>query len=95
MSPELYYFMKLEEEASEVIKETSKCALFGMNNKPPGQDVLNKEICHREINDFLACIEVLNERFGFDFKPNQEQIELKKRKMEAYYKLSCLSVHID
>jgi len=86
MSPELYYFMKLEEESSEVIKEASKCALFGMNNKHPAFDAINKEICHKEINDFLACVEVLNERFGFDFKPDPEQIELKKRQMEVYYK---------
>ena len=95
LSEEQYYLLKLSEEAAEVSQMVSKTIQFGLDEvfAPIGQT--NQERLQNEINDFLAVIEVLNEKFGFSFSADAQKISAKKEKMHAYflYSQECQQSH--
>lgn len=79
-----YYLGLLTEECNEVGQIASKCSRFGLLEQCPSLDQNNKGRLHGEINDFLAVVEVLNEKFEFGFKPDPAAISDKRIKMEKY-----------
>lgn len=79
-----YYLGLLTEECNEVGQISSKCSRFGLLEQCPGLDQNNKARLHGEINDLLAVVEVLNEKFDFGFKPDPVAISDKRIKMEKY-----------
>ena len=54
-----------------------------------GQPFTNAERMHREIDDFMAAVEMLNEECGFGYVPDREKIEAKKLKVNKYAALSA------
>jgi hypothetical protein len=79
-----YYLGKLAEEGSEVAQIALKTQQFGPTEIMPGQPLNNFERCHMELDDLMAVIEVLNERFAFNYVPSPERIMYKRSKMERY-----------
>lgn len=79
-----YYLGKLAEEGSEVAQIALKTQQFGAHEVMPGQPLNNFERCHRELDDFWAMVEELNEKFGFGYVPNRARIEAKKAKVRTY-----------
>lgn len=91
-----YYLTKLAEEAGEIIKAALKTQQFGYKViGPTGISYDNKQDCHNEINDLLAVIEILNEKHGFEFTPNREAIEAKKKKMREFLNYSIGLGNVD
>lgn len=95
MNPNVYYLIKLAEEASEVAKEALKTAQFGPLESMAGTGVDNYSRLRLELADLCACIEVLNERFGLDFIAHTRNsvisdhiLNTKINKMEKWYKHS-------
>ena len=84
-----HYLTKLAEEGSEVVQIALKTQQFGPFEVMPGQPLNNFERCHQEIDDLMAMVEELNERFGFGYAPNRKRIEAKKLKVRKYL---CFSV---
>lgn len=83
-----YYLTKLAEECSEVAQIALKTQQFGPDEVMPGQPFSNFERIHFELDDLWAMIEVLNDRFNFDYIPNPGQIDLKKKKVLKYLDFS-------
>lgn len=92
MSIEQHALLKLGEECNEVAQMTSKCSQFGMDevykttqdsSYPP-----NVIRLHAELNDLMACIEVLNERHGLKYIPSPAAIASKIVKMDKFLKYS-------
>lgn len=79
-----HYLTKLAEEASEVSQIALKTQQFGPDEVMPGQPFNNFDRCHHELDDLWAAVEDLNEKFGFNYVPNRERIEAKKRKVQKY-----------
>lgn len=83
-----HYLGKLAEEGSEIAQIALKTQQFGGHEVMKEQPLTNFERCHKEINDLLAVVEVLNEHHGFGFTPDPAHIEAKKAKMDRYLKQS-------
>ena len=90
MTPLQYYLTKLAEECAEIAQIALKTQQFGPDEVMPGQPLTNFERVHLEIDDLMAMIEVLNEKFGFNYAPDRERIEAKKAKVESYLGFSIL-----
>ncbi len=78
---EEYILATLAEEASEIIKPACKAIRFGLHNSFNKESNLEEII--KEFHDLQATIELL---IGKDFIPDRNLIELKKQKMEKYFK---------
>ena len=83
-----YYLNLLSEECNKVGQIASKCSRFGLLEQCPGLDLNNKERLHGELNDLLAVIEILNDKFNLGFSPNPVAIAHKKIKIEKYLQYS-------
>lgn len=83
-----YYLTKLAEECSEVAQIALKTQQFGPTEIMPGQPLTNFERCHAELDDLMAIVEELNDKYGFAYKPNRGKIEAKKTKVKKYLGLS-------
>jgi hypothetical protein len=83
-----YYLNKLAEESAEVAQIALKSAQFGPEELMPGQPLTNFQRCHAEINDFMAIIEELNDKFNFGYVIDRNQIDAKKVKVKKYLDLS-------
>ncbi len=79
-----FLLTKLAEECCEVSQMALKTQQFGVAEKLPGQDKTNKQRLHEELNDLNGIIYMLNEEFGFDYKPDGVAIYYKKLKVEKY-----------
>src|ERR1035437_8475269 len=79
---------KLAEEGVEVAQIALKTQQFGLHEVCAGQPLTNAQRAHKEIDDFMAQIEMLNEEFGFGYVPNRERIEAKKIRVNKYAALS-------
>ena len=104
MNKEQHMFLKLGEEATEVALEIAalkvahmayKVMQFGTSEMQIGDTLHNTERLHKEMDDYQAVVEVLNQRYGLMYTPNSENIALKKLKMERYLdksiELGCVS----
>jgi len=88
MNQQQYYLGKLSEEGIEVAHISLKTQQFGAHEMMPGQPFSNYERCHQELDDMMAMIEELNEKFDFGYVPNRERIEAKKAKVKKFLEYS-------
>lgn len=83
-----YALVKLAEEASEVIKESTKCITFGLESRHPDGGPNNIKRLGSEIDDFLAVIAFLEgeiNKEGWCYVPDVEYINYKVDKLNSYY----------
>ena len=79
-----YNLNLLSEEASEVIQAVSKIIRFGeMSVSPYDNNQANIFLLIKEINDFMAVVELLQEHYGVPILC-KEQIDKKKAKIAEY-----------
>ena len=83
-----FLLCKGAEEASEVAQIMLKTQQFGRYERRPGQNLTNEQRVHAELNDLLAVVEMLTDDCGFDFQPDREAIEAKKKRVREYLALS-------
>lgn len=88
MTPLQHLLVKLGEEASEVTKEASKCAIFSPTLIKPGGHISNINLLFKELDGINAVLELLSEQHGFSYKPNREEIERKKLDVMHYMDVS-------
>ncbi len=55
---------------------------------------MNIERLRGELNDLLGTLEFAEEQIGFSFKPNREQIDMKKAKLLKYLTISRELGHV-
>ena len=84
-----HLLVKLSEESSEITKEAMKMVLFGPGDHNPNDPnkISNLERIYRELDDFQAVIQMLNNT-GFGYKPNERNILDKKVKVLKYLEYS-------
>ena len=79
-----YNLNLLSEEASEVIQAVSKIIRFGeMSVSPYDNNQANIFLLIKEINDFMAVVELLQEHYGVPILC-KDQIDKKKAKIVEY-----------
>ena len=79
-----YNLNLLSEEASEVIQAVSKIIRFGeMSVSPYDNNQANIFLLIKEINDFMAVVELLQEHYGVPILC-KDQIDKKKAKIAEY-----------
>jgi len=88
MNQQQYYLGKLAEEGIEVAHIALKTQQFGASETMPGQPFTNFERTHQELDDLMAMIEELNDKFGFGYTPNRERIDAKKAKVRKFLNYS-------
>lgn len=79
---------KLAEECTEVAQIALKTQQFGLAEKRKGQPLSNMERVHEELNDLLGVVQMLNDEFDFNFKPNAKAMIAKAHKVNRYAKYS-------
>lgn len=77
-----YLLSKLAEEAAEIAQIALKAQQFGLDEIY--QVETNKQRTHKELNDLLGVLFLLNQEEGFAFEPNQEAIQAKVEKILEY-----------
>jgi hypothetical protein len=89
-----FLLVKLAEEAAEVSQIALKSAQFGLSEvydtggKTPAT---NLERIHRELDDLMGVLQMLNTEFGFGYPDRVNSaacIEKKIRKVEFWYQYS-------
>jgi len=83
-----YLLNKLAEEGSEVSQIALKTAQFGLSEIRPGQPFTNLDRIHQELNDLLAIVDMLNEEYPFRYMRDNDAIDVKKLKVEKFYRYS-------
>ena len=78
-----YNLNLLSEEASEVIQAVSKIIRFGEMSVSPYENRANIFLLIKEINDFMAVVELLQEHYGVPILC-KDQIDKKKAKIAEY-----------
>ncbi len=85
LNREQYLITKLAEEASEIAQIALKAQQFGMDEICPKLPESNKQRIHKELNDLLGVVEMLNTEYNFDYRPNDIEIAAKINKVNKYY----------
>lgn len=90
MDIDQYCILKIAEECNEIAIECSKIIQFGTLSHSPldPAKIMNIERLRGELNDLLGALEFAEEQAGFSFKPNREQIDMKKAKLLKYMSIS-------
>lgn len=88
LNREQYLLTKLAEEASEIAQIALKTQQFGMDEICPQLPETNKRRIHKELNDLLGVIEMLNIECNFDYIPDKNEIVAKINKVNKYYDYS-------
>lgn len=89
-----YYLNKINQECSEVIKDSTKAMCFGVHSKDPSSEYADDNITNvvHEVYDVIAAFETLMDLLGLpykiDSKEAREYINSKKERNENYFKLS-------
>jgi hypothetical protein len=84
-----YLLGKLAEECAEVDQRASKAALFGIDEKQPGQPYNNKERLIDEIQDLRVIVNILiNAGVLPIILDRRDRLDEKTAKVEAYYDYS-------
>ena len=73
---------KLAEESAEITQVALKAQQFGLTEEY--QDTTNVERIHRELDDLMAVVLMLNDEYDFGYDPNQGWIDIKKHKINHY-----------
>ena len=90
MNIDQYCILKIAEECNEIAIECSKIIQFGTLSCSPldPAKITNISRLRGELNDLLGALEFAEEQAGFSFKPNREQIDVKKSKLLKYLTIS-------
>lgn len=80
--------MTLSEECDEVGQRASKANRFGLSEVQPDQAESNAQRIMGELNDLLGVVELLESAGAFQFAPDRERIDAKKRKVLHYMRYS-------
>lgn len=86
-----YLLGLLQEEAGEVVCETSKALRFGLYERYSPEYPTNMERIQTEVKDLLTVATILEDLYGFDFginKPDKEHENTKREKIAFYDDLS-------
>lgn len=96
MNIDQYCMQKIAEECNEVAVECSKVMQFGPRSFSPldPAKIMNIDRLRGELNDLLGTLEFAEEQVGFEFKPNREQIDMKKSKLLKYLTISRELGHV-
>lgn len=88
-----YHLLKLAEECSEVAKAASKSSMFGFSSTDPTSDSFetNEEQLEKELIDLFATVQILQQKYGFNFNPTQERVQVKKEKI-GHYLEACIKL---
>jgi hypothetical protein len=86
MNREQYLFKLLEEEASEVGQNASKCMRFTALHTAPQYSETNLERLQTELTDFFTVLEMLEEELKVEF--DRSSSASKKDRIEGYYNIS-------
>lgn len=89
-----YLLGLLQEEASEIITETSKALRFGLHERYSPEYPTNMERVQNEVKDLLTIAEIMEDKYGFDFGvniPDRNHGDMKREKLVFY---SGLSKHL-
>lgn len=85
ISREKYILTVLAEEAAEVAQAASKAIRFGMDSKNPYNELTNKQTLIDEVNDLMAMIWELNEKYNLEFSLNRNAQEQKRLRVERHF----------
>lgn len=90
MNVDQYCLLKIAEECNEIAVECSKIMQFGTRSFSPldPDKTMNVDRLRGELNDLLGALEFTEEQVGFEFRPNREQIDMKKAKLLKYLNIS-------
>jgi len=84
MTEEQYLLICLAEEAAEVSLATSKVLRFGVSDGYPGTERTNGDDLAKEINDFLAIVNILEERNIIPKRDREQDILNKNKKLAEF-----------
>jgi NTP pyrophosphatase (non-canonical NTP hydrolase) len=88
MNRQQYLLTKLAEEASEITQIALKTQQFGFLEKHPDLKENNIQRIHKELNDLITIVCILNTEFDFNYSVSIPDVEKKYDKIEKYYKYS-------
>lgn len=83
---------KLAEEAAEVAQIALKAQYFGLDEVYAGQvgePLSNAERIHRELDDLMAIVAILNRDHGLGYAPNIHWQDAKEIKVNQYAEYSA------
>lgn len=80
-----YILTKVAEEANEIGQEAAKCNVFGLFHIGPDRIETNIQRLWAETHDLLATLQLLDEEFHLNLKPQPGWIEAKTEKLNYYY----------
>ena len=83
-----YLLLKLAEEAAEVAQIALKTAQFGYNEYEPGINENNLECIHKELDDMMGVIGLLNTETQFNYTSDPSNILCKMEKVIKYRMVS-------
>lgn len=83
-----YLLGLLQEEAAEIVQETSKTLRFGMYEQYTPEHPTNIQRVINEVKDLLTITEIIHQEFGIDFVCDEEYFNTKSMKIEKYSNLS-------
>jgi len=93
MNTQEMLMMILGEEACEVGQMASKINRFGMHevfhdpvNNP--QNLTNAQRMYKELDDLNAMVDLINQMYGFEYTPNQQNIIDKQKRVMHYLEYS-------
>lgn len=83
-----YLLTVLSEECDEIGKLCSKSQRFGLNSLNPETGKVNNIEIHKEMNDVLAVLRLLNTEFNLGFEVDENLINAKIEKMQRFEEYS-------
>ena len=87
MNRKEYLLTLVMEECAEVAQRASKAMRFGLNEVQPGtEEETNANRLIYEFNDLMAVMELLREEGHIDKVIDSKAIQLKKEKLEKWFK---------
>lgn len=89
MNEQQYLLIKMAEEASEITHIALKTAQFGMDSSETPQSLTNYQALHKELNDLLSIVSLLNTNYEFNFHPSKTAILEKQNKVQKYKEISA------
>lgn len=86
MTLEQLLLTKLVEEMTEVNKLLIKAQQWGFDDHHPKHKITNRERIHKELDDVMASIDMLN-AVGLEYEPSMMMSHHKKEKVKHYLKM--------
>lgn len=84
MNEEQFYYAKLAEEALEIAHIALKIQQFGIDSNDTISNYSNRHLLTKELNDALAVVDELNDKFKLNFEPSEYHKQKKKEKINIF-----------